>query len=59
MVKRAKARLVEGPICESCGGALSIKEERRQSEGGVITYVHRDNISSSHAPHPVWKVIRP
>lgn len=61
MAGQAKPRLVEGPICDLCGGALSIKEIARESEGGVITYPHRDGelYDRDHKARPMWKVLRP
>ena len=61
MVGQAKARLVEGPICELCGGALDIKEVPRESEGSSISYPHRDGEiwDLDHRATPVWKVLRP
>lgn len=61
MVKRAKPRLVEGPLCDICGGALDIKEVPRESEGSVITHPHRDGelLDRKHKGFPVYKVLRP
>ena len=57
MAKLAKPRLVEGPICRQCGGALSI-EETKTSEGANVTFTHRDG-PVEHRAIPVYKVIRP
>ncbi len=61
MAGQAKARLVEGPICQLCGGALDIKETPRQSEGSSISYPHRDGElwDRDHKATPIWRVLRP
>lgn len=60
MAGQAKARLIEGPICELCGGALDIKEVKRMSEGANITYPHRDGelYDRDHKARPMWRVLR-
>jgi len=61
MAERAKARLIEGPICSRCDGALTIREKARISEGSKVSYIHRDGVAfdDDHKGDPIYKVIRP
>lgn len=60
MAERAQTRLVEGPFCIRCSGALDIIEVKRVSEGGDITYTHRDGVSLDidHRPRVTYRVLR-
>ena len=60
MVERAQTRLVEGPFCIRCNGALNIVEVKRPSEGGDITYTHRDGIAldEDHRARVTYRVLR-
>jgi len=59
MAERTPTRLVEGPLCKTCMGGLTIVGERRESEGESIRYVHRDKGPEfEHLPVVTYRIIR-
>ena len=60
MDNRAPIRLVEGPLCDICGGGLDVTEIK-VSDGGNVHHLHRDGemFDQDHRPRVTFKVLRP
>ena len=60
MAERSKPRLVEGPLCLICHGALDIIEVKT-ADGANVTFVHRDGdeYDLAHKARVTYKVLRP